>query len=154
VGKWVWLLGALIAFGCEAPLFAQQPTQEQANAIRQECRNDYQQVCAGVPTGGSAALSCLQQHSSSVSPGCQQALASVHGGAATAATGQGAAGTGMSRRQKVAMMRRACGMDYRRLCANVRPGGGAALACLRQHQAALSRTCQRALQTVSSGGAE
>jgi hypothetical protein len=153
VGKRVWLLSALIAFGCEAPLFAQQPTQEQANAIRQECRNDYQQVCAGVPTGGSAALSCLQQHSSSVSPGCQQALASVRGGAATAATGQ-AAGAGMSRQQKVAMMRRACGMDYRRLCANVRPGGGAALACLRQNQVSLSRNCRRALQTVSSRGAE
>lgn len=154
MGKRVWLLSALIAFACEAPLFAQEPTQEQANAIRQECRNDYQQVCAGVPTGGSAALSCLQQHSSNVSPGCQQALASVHGGAAAAGTGQGTAGGGMSRQQKVAMMRRACGMDYRRLCANVRPGGGAALACLRQNQVSLSRNCRRALQTVSTGGAE
>ena len=154
MGNWVWLLGALVALSCEAPLFAQQPTQEQANAIRQECRMDYQQVCAGVPTGGSAALSCLQQHSASVSPGCQQALASLHGGAASAPTGQAAAGAGMSPREKASMMRRACGMDYRRLCANVRPGGGAALACLRRHQVSLSRKCQGALRAVSSGAAE
>ncbi len=154
MGKCVWLLAALVGLGCEAPLLAQQPTQEQANAIRQECRMDYQQVCAGVPTGGSAALQCLQQHASSVSPGCQRALASFHGRAGSAATGQAAAGAGMSRQQKVAMMRRACGTDYRRLCANVRPHGGAALACLRQHQVSLSRNCQRALQTVSRGGAD
>jgi Cysteine rich repeat len=152
MGKWIWVLGVLVALGWEAPLFAQQPTQAQAQAIRQECRSDYQQVCAGVPTGGSAALSCLQQHSSSVSSGCQQALASVHSGAASAGMGQGAAGAGMLPREKVAMMRRACGMDYRRLCTNVRPGGGAALACLRQNQASLSRNCQNALRTVSSGG--
>ena len=30
--------------------------------------------CAGVPTGGQAALQCLQQHAGSVSPGCRNAL--------------------------------------------------------------------------------
>ena len=53
---------------------AQQPTSAQANAIRQSCRADFQANCAGVPTGGQAALACLQQNAAKTSPACQQAL--------------------------------------------------------------------------------
>ena len=42
--------------------WAQQPTQAQQNAIRQNCRSDYQSYCSAVPTGGQASLQCLQQH--------------------------------------------------------------------------------------------
>ena len=56
------------------PALAQQPTQAQISAIRSACRGDYQANCAGVPTGGQAALQCLQQHAGSVSPGCRNAL--------------------------------------------------------------------------------
>ena len=70
-------LGLLLAAASSA--VAQQPSQAQANAIRQACRSDYQSHCAGVPTGGSAALSCLQQNATSLSQPCQQALAAVGG---------------------------------------------------------------------------
>ena len=72
-------LGVLLAAASSAA--AQQPSQAQANAIRQACRSDYQSHCAGVPTGGSAALSCLQQNATSLSQPCQQALAAVGGNA-------------------------------------------------------------------------
>src|SRR6266478_9273293 len=70
-----------------APLSAaaQQPTSAQASAIRQACRADYQANCAGVPTGGQAALACLQRNAAKTSPACQQAL-SAAGGEAQAAT--------------------------------------------------------------------
>jgi hypothetical protein len=134
------------------PAFAQQPTQAQANAIRQACRADYQAYCASVPTGGSAALSCLQQNASSLSPGCQSALAAVsHGNAAMTAPSATAPAMGavpppqMTPRQEVALMRHACGPDYRAYCSGIRPGGGRALACLEDHSASLSRPCRSAL---------
>ena len=66
-------LAALLALAHVA--LAQQPTQAQISAIRSACRGDYQANCAGVPTGGQAALQCLQQHAAAVSPGCRNALA-------------------------------------------------------------------------------
>ena len=56
---------------------AQQPTPSQASAIRAACRADYEANCARVPTGGAAALECLQAHAASTSPACQQALSAV-----------------------------------------------------------------------------
>jgi hypothetical protein len=56
---------------------AQQPTQAQLSAIRSSCRGDYMTHCSSVPTGGAAALQCLQQHAAQTSAGCQQALRAV-----------------------------------------------------------------------------
>ena len=72
------LLGALIA-GCIVALAwpgagRAQPSQSQIGAIRQACRSDYMQFCASVPTGGQAALRCLQQQSSRLSPACGRAV--------------------------------------------------------------------------------
>ena len=61
-----------------------QPSQSQISAIRQACRSDYMQVCASVPTGGPAALHCLQQNASRVSPGCGEAVAAMSRAAAPA----------------------------------------------------------------------
>jgi Cysteine rich repeat len=136
------------------PAFAQQPTQAQANAIRQACRADYQAHCASVPTGGSAALSCLQQNASSLSPGCQSALAAVSHGNATSAPSTAVPAPGatpvppMTPREELALMRQACGPDYRTFCSGVRAGGGRALACLEDHSASLFRPCRSALMTA------
>jgi hypothetical protein len=78
-----------IAMILSVPAVAQQPTQAQAGAIRSACRGDYQTYCASVPTGGQAALQCLQQNAGSVSAGCQQALSAVGGGGAAPAQGGG-----------------------------------------------------------------
>jgi len=60
--------------------------------MRQACRGDYEANCAGVPTGGQAALACLQRNAAKTSLACQQALRAVGGGApATAAAAAPAA---------------------------------------------------------------
>jgi Cysteine rich repeat len=46
---------------------AKKPSNAQVTAIRSACRNDYQQNCAGVPTGGAAALSCLEKNKANLS---------------------------------------------------------------------------------------
>ncbi len=81
--------GAVIAsmLAC-APTAAQQPTSAQASAIRSACRSDYMANCAGVPTGGAAALACLQQNAAKTSPACQQALQAASGGAPAAKPAQ------------------------------------------------------------------
>ena len=59
---------------------AKKPDNTQVAAIRSACRSDYQKVCAGVPTGGSAALQCLEKNKSKVSAPCQQAVGAASGG--------------------------------------------------------------------------
>ncbi len=65
---------------------AQQPTSAQISAIRSNCRSDYQRYCASVPTGGSAALQCLEQNSAKLSGACQQAVGAAMGSPQPAAT--------------------------------------------------------------------
>ncbi len=132
---------------------AQQPTQAQADAIRQSCRSDYQAHCSNVPTGGSAALQCLRTNLASLSPGCQSAVGATGGaaaGSAPAAPPASSAGPatpppGMPTRQQAMMMRQACGMDFRQWCRGVGIGGGRALACLADHRESLSEPCRDAL---------
>ena len=132
---------------------AQQPTQAQADAIRQSCRADYQSHCSTVPPGGSAALQCLRTNLTSLSPGCQSAVGATGGtsaGAAPAAPAASGAGPAtpapaMPTRQQAMMLRQACGMDFRRWCQGVALGGGRALACLADHRESLSEPCRDAL---------
>ena len=155
--RWICRVKVAILFAAASlfigPALAQQPTQAQANAIKQACRADYQAHCASVPTGGSAALSCLQQNAPSLSAGCQTALSAVSGGTtgssnATAAPPPAAAHPQMSGRQEIGLMREACGSDYRTYCAGIRPGGGRAVACLEAHGRSLSRQCRSALMAA------
>jgi hypothetical protein len=158
----MWSAVALLA--AAIPALAQQPTQAQVATIKQACRSDYQSVCSGVPTGGSAALQCLQSNAASVSPPCQQALSAISGGnsASTTAPSTGVASAPMStpsptpsyqpappqmsRRQQMMALRADCGSDFRRFCYGIQPGGGRAIACLYAHGPELSQACQGALQ--------
>lgn len=131
---------------------AQQPTSAQAAAIRSACRADYQSHCASVPTGGSAALQCLMQNAPSLSPGCQQALNAVQGGAggAPAPAPPQQPATGRPAAPPAAELRQACGFDYRRYCRGIPPGGGRALACLESNNDRLSQSCRGALAAMQS----
>lgn len=147
---------ALTACLLAAPTLAQQPSQAQANAIRQSCRGDYQAYCSSVPPGGQASLACLQQNAASLSPPCQSALAAISGGAGGAAAATASrppprpmpARPPMSPRQEIAVLRGACGADYRAFCRGVQPGGGRALACLKAYGPSLSRPCQQTLMSM------
>ena len=69
--------GALLVtaiFMVATPAHSQAPTDAQRNAIRSQCRADYQAHCASVPPGGEASLQCLQKNMSSLSPGCAGAV--------------------------------------------------------------------------------
>ena len=166
------LLPSVIALlGLSAPAGAQQPSQAQISAIRSSCAADYRAHCAGVPTGGMPALNCLRQNVDKLSAACQTAVNAAGGGAApsaaapavpsgapSASPAEAAPATPaapaaqafrpMSPRQEVAVLRGACGPDYRTLCAGVPPGGGRVIACLRENAASLSPRCQAVLMAA------
>jgi len=52
---------------------------------------------------------------------------------------------------QAAAIRQSCRADFEALCSGVSPGGGAALACLRQNAAKLAPPCQQALRAASGG---
>jgi hypothetical protein len=135
-----------------------QPSSAQVAAIRSACRSDYQKVCASVPTGGAAALNCLEKNKSKLSAGCQQAVSAASGGAttpaaegapATAATASPAAAPLMLRpmrpREELFVLRSACGGDVRTLCAGIPAGGGRIVQCLATQAASLSPACKEVL---------
>src|SRR6267143_101319 len=140
---------------------AKKPSDAQIAAIRSACRSDYQKVCAGVPTGGAAALQCLEKNKSKVSGGCQQAVNAASGGAespaagaasATAATTSPAAAPApalvlrpMRPREELFVVRSACGGDVRALCGGIAPGGGRIARCLATQAASLSPACKEVL---------
>lgn len=142
-----------LALGQLTAAQAQAPTTAQRNAIRQSCASDYQSMCQGVPTGGSAALACLRAHTDSLSPSCQSAIGALSGG------GQQQQPLQQPQQQPQQQPRyapaptagrpaQACRGDFLQFCQGVRPGGGRALMCLRQHAAELSPDCQASLQSL------
>ena len=143
---------------------AKKPSSAQVAAIRSACRSDYQQNCAGVPTGGAAALSCLEKNKANLSASCQKAVNAVGSTAAPAAGGApadaataspGAAPANatvpalvlrpMRPREVIFVLRAGCGEDARALCADVPPGGGRIMQCLATQAASLSPACTNAL---------
>lgn len=144
---------------------AKKPSSAQVAAIRSACRSDYQKNCAGVPTGGAAALSCLEKNKSKLSAPCQQAVNAASGGATTPAAGgaapaeatavPGAAPAAtpapalvlraMRPREELFVLRSACGGDVRALCGGVAPGGGRIIQCLATQAASLSPACKDVL---------
>jgi hypothetical protein len=145
---------------------AKKPSNAQVTGIRSACRNDYQQNCAGVPTGGAAALSCLEKNKANLSANCQKAVSTAGGAAApgggdAAAPAAGGAPTDattaspaaapalvlrpMRPREVIFVLRSACGEDVRTLCADVPAGGGRIIQCLATQAASLSPACANVL---------
>ena len=141
---------------------AKKPDDAQVAAIRSACRSDYQKVCAGVPTGGSAALQCLEKNKSKVSAPCQQAVGAASGSAATPAAGAATPAAApaapapalvlrpLRPREELFVLRSACGGDVRSLCGGVQPGGGRIVQCLATQAASLSPACKEVLSQFAA----
>ncbi|RUM06292.1 hypothetical protein [Rhizobium fabae] len=156
------VLCAMVLFAGVAS--AQAPTDEQRNAIRAECRSDFMAQCSGVTPGGIEALTCLQQHSATLSAGCRKAVSAISAkpkstsaepapaaptttGATTPAPATGTPAHQPTQAQRNAV-KSACQRDFMAQCSGVTPGGAEALSCLQQHNAALSPPCQQAVAAL------
>jgi len=172
-----WASLATLIFALTMPAFSQAPTDAQRNAIRSECRSDYEAHCASVPPGGAASLQCLQKNMSSLSSSCQTAVRAVEAPAAPAApkaesapatapakpaaetaapaAPKAAASTTAKKPSdaQVAAVRSACRSDYQKACAGVPTGGAPALQCLEKNKSKLSAPCQQAVNAAGGGAA-
>jgi len=137
---------------------ADKPSDAQVAAIRGACRTDYPNLCATVPTGGAAALQCLENNKAKLSAACEKAVAAVSGGAATeaapAAGGTGSAAASAAPSEPLLVLRpmrpieefrvlnAACGPDAKALCGAVQAGGGRIVRCLAANARSLSPDCK------------
>jgi hypothetical protein len=174
----LWALPATVMLVGLEPALAQAPSDAQRNAIRSECRSDYEAHCASIPPGGAASLQCLQQNMSSLSSGCQSAVRAVEPSAApkaesapapakadsppakpvaeTAAPQSTPKATAVAPAKKpssaqLAAIRSACRSDYQKVCAGVPTGGSAALQCLENSKSKVSAPCQQAVNAITGG---
>jgi len=150
-----------------------KPSSAQIAAVKSNCRSDYMKVCSSVTPGGPAALQCLEKNEARLSPSCKKAVAAAAGGggAAPAAASGSAPATAnaapdaappaggaaaapaaaplvlrpMRPIEVLGVMRSACGVDVRTLCAGVPPGGGRIISCLVEQSASLSPACREVL---------
>ena len=147
--------------------YAQPPTDAQRNAIRSACRSDFIAQCSGVTPGGIEALTCLQQHSSTLAPACRAAVSAVNVDkkssavvpsetpatvpAQSAAAPDAATPAHQPTQAQRNAVKSACRSDFMAQCSGVTPGGSEALACLRQHDATLAPSCQQAVAALTGG---
>lgn len=157
-----WSLGAALLLALLAvPARAQQPSPEQAAAVRQACRSDYIEHCSSVPTGGAAALGCLRQNEAQLAPACRQAVDAI-ASAAPPTPGAGGGGTMAARPGQPPghppgqppgeppgeLFGEECGPDVRRICRGAPPGGGRVIACLVENRGQLSPGCRAAMMEL------
>jgi hypothetical protein len=161
------LAGLLISI-IASPLAAQQPTNEQRDAIRSSCRSDFIAYCSGVQPGGKEALECLRRSDAKLTPACKSALsavapakpvAPVAGQPADTDTPQTAPENPPSeppreaqaepKEDQINAIRRACTLnDFIAHCSWIQPSSPEILLCLQANAANLSPTCQAALRSL------
>ena len=100
---------------------------------RQACAADFQKLCADVMPGGGRIVTCLREHAASLSEACRAAIDEA----------------AAERDAK----RKACEADYRKFCADVAPGGGEIVKCLKTHTDQLDAACRNVISGAAQGGA-
>ncbi len=68
---------AALAAGVAAWPAHAQPSKEQTDAVRSNCRSDYMSKCMSVKPGGIEAIQCLKKNDASLSAGCRSAVAAI-----------------------------------------------------------------------------
>jgi hypothetical protein len=138
---------------------AQQPTADQRNAVKSACRSDFIAQCSGVSPGGIEALTCLQQHSATLSGSCRTAVSDISSAKPKStsitptATAPAAPMPAPQAHQPTdaqrSAVKSACRSDFMAQCAGVTPGGADALSCLQKHNASNSGACQQAVAALA-----
>ena len=99
----------------------------QSGTVKQACKAEIEQHCAGVQPGEGQLRACVKEHFAEFSEPCKAALLS-----------------------SVAVVR-ACKADVQKTCAGIQPGGGRIQACMKDHFAEYSDGCKQAIITAKFG---
>jgi hypothetical protein len=140
----------IMPFAIAEPAIAQQPTPEQAAAIRAACRADFMSHCAGVQPGGREALQCLQRNATRLSTDCNAAITALAPKpdapqGATAAPPP-AAPRAQTAQDQLAEVGKVCTIsDLAAHCSWIAPNNPELLLCLKANASQLSPACQTAV---------
>jgi hypothetical protein len=99
----------------------------QSGTVRQACKAELEQHCAGVQPGEGRLRACVKEHFAEFSEPCKAALLS-----------------------SVAVVK-ACKADVQKTCTDIQPGGGRIQACMKDHFAEYSDGCKQAIITAKFG---
>lgn len=157
------LLAGLLLGVTVSPIMAQQPTQEQRDAIRAACRSDFMANCASVQPGGKDALECLMRNDAKLSATCKAAVAAIAApapskppaaaapassapAAAEPTAKPAAAAPAPSQADQIKAVRKACTLDdIAAHCSWIAPGNPEIVLCLQANATDLSPACQSAV---------
>ncbi len=160
---WLALAAFFVTVGA-CDVTAQQPTQQQRDAIRAACRSDFMTNCSGVQPGGKEALACLVQHRGSLSAGCKTAVDAIAsaptsppkgppaGAAESTQTGVPAAAAATpapSSEDQLKTVQQACTLsDLMGHCSWIAPSSPELLQCLKANPSDLSPPCLSAVKSL------
>jgi hypothetical protein len=156
-------LALTINYAVIRPAPAQQPTQQQRDAIRTSCRSDFISNCAGVEPGGREAFECLLRNESKLSAACQDAVGAVatkpvEAPAAESTTKSEPAppeappAQAASSDDQLKSVQKACTIsDLMAHCSWLQPSNPEILLCLKANSADLSPSCQSVVQFLPGG---
>jgi hypothetical protein len=93
-----------------------------AEASGKHCADDAAKFCKDVQKGEGRVAKCLKEHKDELSPACKKNIAKA---------------------KKMAKgMKKACHDDAKKLCSDIKPGGGKIAQCLKEHEGELSQACK------------
>lgn len=114
-----------------------QPTNDQMmQTVINACQQDLREYCSSVTPGRNRLLACIYAHQDKISANCLQSLYNNSRSLVGAITSM----------QHVAA---ACQAELQTRCANVAPGNGRVVQCLRNMGSQLSPGCRQSLQELS-----
>lgn len=89
------------------------------------CADDIKKFCSEAKSGKGGIEKCLKEHEADLSAACRERRTEI--------------------RKKLEEKQQACKDDVSRFCADVQPGRGGIVRCLREHEAELSSECRAAM---------
>lgn len=161
------LVGAVLSpVACTADTQGAQGVQG-VQGVMQACATEHRELCGAVAPGGGRIVQCLREHAAQTSPACGQALqatpeamappaegmppippANPSPASADALTPNRTIPEPTGQRGAIRVVLQTCAAEHRQFCADVAPGGGRIVRCLRQHVARAAPACGQALQAL------
>ncbi len=106
---------------------------ERMKEFGEACKADVEKNCQGIEPGQGRVMGCLRKNEANLSAACKEQMAQMH-----------------ERHEKMRGRMRgaveACKGDAQQYCADVQPGGGRVMKCLKANEAKLSDGCKAAMQ--------
>ncbi|WP_051361477.1 cysteine rich repeat-containing protein [Desulfuromonas sp. TF] len=136
--KWFAFLSVMFLSFTTGPVFAADPpkeTQEAVGTFLEGCEKELTTWCKEVTPGEGRILACLYAYQDKLSPRCEYAL---YDAAAQLERALSALSYTVNE----------CRDDLESYCAEVKPGEGRLLDCLRENEAKVSSRCKTALKDV------